>query len=607
MHDSNPLVFPGLNEAFLSLTQTVLNEGTAVRNLRTNSSIMELTGNVIHIDDPLGRHLTVRGRNNNPFAAIVETMWVLAGKNDIATILPYLPRAADFSDDGETWRAGYGPRIRDFHGVDQVKSVIETLKADPTSRRAVISIFDPTVDHDQKTKDTPCNNWLHFLQRDNMLDLCISVRSNDLIWGFSGINFFEWSVLQQFVAENLSTEDDPVYVGQQKWLQGSLHMYDHHAEIFTARPMSYAGYFGQGQVATYFPLGLDVDTMDEQLSEWFRHLQDYENGNTSYVPVLDNLMNLYLWLLRGYWMWRHGKKSGFRKFLKELCSSYQGMDIVPAMLLFFEWKKAIPAEFERQAFTEFAALEDPRSWWYRDNVMSDHTLVDVPASEETHTVTPGDARGVGQGTADVIFSFYPIVAVDSSRNTTSYTPPSEGTGIAGLSDHLQYLADLHMEKELVYKGSWCRHGEVMSILPNILRKTDRLEAFLTLNDAEKKASEGTESVKETLSDLLVYSYKYLDFSHRRLNGEDVTPEALSSPEVLEKVNRGILLGIDELLVEQGTSVESAPFGYHIKGILDTVDALKESLEKGISDAERMNLVLYLVRGTLRALRHYFVD
>lgn len=115
---------------------------------------------MITIMDPSKRVLSVPYRNNSLPASIAETLWVLAGRNDIEWLSYYLPRAKDFSDDGSVWRAGYGPRIRKFGpaGVDQLRFVIEELLENRTSRRAAITIMDPT--HDSKsplnTKDFPC-------------------------------------------------------------------------------------------------------------------------------------------------------------------------------------------------------------------------------------------------------------------------------------------------------------------------------------------------------------------------------------------------------------------------------------------------------------------
>jgi len=98
-----------------------------------------------------------------------------------------------------TWRGAYGPRLRNWFGVDQVAAVFQLLRADHASRRAVINLFDPSRDFAQ-SKDVPCNNWLHFLIRDGHLVLNVVTRSNDIMWGFSGINTFEWSVLHEMMA-----------------------------------------------------------------------------------------------------------------------------------------------------------------------------------------------------------------------------------------------------------------------------------------------------------------------------------------------------------------------------------------------------------------------
>lgn len=176
---------------------------------------------------PLNRELLVEGRHANIAAQIAETAWVLTGWNSISDIEPYLPRAAEFSDDGETWRAGYGPRIRSWNrrgGVDQWAEVVELLKDDHTTRRAVMSIWDPAEDF-VSSKDIPCNNWLSFSIRDGLLDLHVAIRSNDIIWGWSGVNQFEWSVLQEITAQMVGVE-----VGALHFSVTSLHIYERHWE-----------------------------------------------------------------------------------------------------------------------------------------------------------------------------------------------------------------------------------------------------------------------------------------------------------------------------------------------------------------------------------------
>lgn len=188
-----------------------------------NGRAKELLNTQIILNRPQLREIITEGRKANIYAQIAETMWVLAGRDDIEWLGRYLPRAKDFSDDGETWRGAYGPRIRNYRGhIDQLYFVVDLLRRDPLSRRAVISIYDPMVDT-KPGKDIPCNDFLQFQSRGGELYLTVTTRSNDAMWGWSGINAFEWSVLQEIVASLLGID-----VGPLTFNIGSLHLYSQH-------------------------------------------------------------------------------------------------------------------------------------------------------------------------------------------------------------------------------------------------------------------------------------------------------------------------------------------------------------------------------------------
>ena len=181
--------------------------------------VLELTQVGIKLTRPEDRYITTPMRKVNLVAQIAETMWVLNGHDSVRYLGTYLPRAPEFSDDGEVWRGAYGPRIRNWGGVDQLAHVVRLLTDDRASRRAVINIYDPTIDTEDG-KDIPCNNWLHFLNRDGHLDMHVAIRSNDAMWGWSGINAFEWSALQEILAAILG-----VRVGALHFSISSLHVY----------------------------------------------------------------------------------------------------------------------------------------------------------------------------------------------------------------------------------------------------------------------------------------------------------------------------------------------------------------------------------------------
>lgn len=212
--------FGTLDDSLQGLCSALLGKGEKTGS--RNGETMELTHVGVQYLDPMFREILNPERKVNIAAQLVETAWVLAGRNDIEFLSHYLPRAKDYSDDGKTWRAGYGPRIRNWAGVDQLQYVVDTLLDEPLSRQAVIGIWDPFEDT-LPGKDRACNDLLIFTSRLGYLDLQVTVRSNDVIWGHSAINMHEWSVLQEVVAHMLG-----VRVGELHFSIASLHLYAPH-------------------------------------------------------------------------------------------------------------------------------------------------------------------------------------------------------------------------------------------------------------------------------------------------------------------------------------------------------------------------------------------
>lgn len=225
----------------------------------------EVLGRGTLIEKPYERFPFLPGRLGDPFALLAESLWVLAGRNDLEWLSHYLPRATQFSDDGCVWRAGYGPRLRNWKGVDQLREVYRLLADDRTSRRAVVTLFDPASDF-ENSRDIPCNNWLSWLVREGRLLLNVAMRSNDAMWGFSGINSFEWSVLQELLAGWLDVETGPAY-----FLASSFHIYERDGHLRRA-----AAVISQFPRTTPYELGVSTPRLslapakfDTALSDWF--------------------------------------------------------------------------------------------------------------------------------------------------------------------------------------------------------------------------------------------------------------------------------------------------------------------------------------------------
>lgn len=283
-----------LSDALVKIAHQVMNHGSRVEV--KSKELMECSPLSVFISHPLQCFPLLAHRKNNPFSAIAESIWVLSGRNDVEWLSHYLPRAKDFSDDGETWRGGYGPRLRYFgtNKVDQVRKVYELLKADPASRQGIISIYDPDLDCDAKewSKDIPCNNVLQFIIRDNKLHCYSYVRSNDLVWGFSGINVTEWAILQSFLASNLE-----VQVGNYYHTTGSMHIYEAHYDKIKAILKTYTHekeYYTHrdsclGERETTVQFNLPIVNIDISLPQFFNILEKVQNEEISASQCIEEI------------------------------------------------------------------------------------------------------------------------------------------------------------------------------------------------------------------------------------------------------------------------------------------------------------------------------
>lgn len=180
----------------------------------------ELLNFVTDIADPTQRVIRVPGRRWNPFIALSEILWFFSGRNDIAPLLPFNKRIAEFSDDGKTLNgSAYGWRL-----YSQIEPAISRLKADSADRRAVLTIWNES-DLMAETKDAPCNDMIMLKVRQGKLHFTVLNRSNDIHWGLYAVNFPVFSALMEYIATRLGAE-----IGTYTHFSNSLHFYEDHEQ-----------------------------------------------------------------------------------------------------------------------------------------------------------------------------------------------------------------------------------------------------------------------------------------------------------------------------------------------------------------------------------------
>lgn len=179
-------------------------------------------------NNPKNHVLFSATRNANPFFHLMEAMWMLAGQNDLKWPMQFNKRFAEYSDDGDTIWGAYGFRWRHFFGFDQLVPIYHELKNNPNSRRAVLSMWAPDGDLTEfddnmgglKSKDVPCNTHAYFDLRGGKLNMTVCNRSNDAIWGAYGANVVHFSILLEYMAEQLG-----VPMGVYRQFSNNFHAY----------------------------------------------------------------------------------------------------------------------------------------------------------------------------------------------------------------------------------------------------------------------------------------------------------------------------------------------------------------------------------------------
>jgi len=149
---------------------------------------------------PTERVMFYPDRDCNPFFHLFESLWMLAGRNDVAYVKQFVKRMETFSDDGVTFNGAYGFRWREFFGQDQLEKVAQALRDNPEDRRQVVQIWDAS-DLGKVSKDLPCNTQVYFGRgHEGELNMTVCNRSNDVIWGAYGANAVHFSYLLEYMA-----------------------------------------------------------------------------------------------------------------------------------------------------------------------------------------------------------------------------------------------------------------------------------------------------------------------------------------------------------------------------------------------------------------------
>ena len=210
-----------------------LSKGFDYESAPRGKPIREIIAATFTLTNPRNRIIGSKVRAVNYGFAVGELCWYLRGDNDLATMLFYNKRMAQFSDDNVTINSAYGARMfgERWNDAGQFDNVVKELLADPDSRRAVMHINEPNDLRRAVTagsKDVPCTMSMQLLIRDHKLHMHVLMRSNDVVWGMP-YDVFSFTCIQECIMLRLKGLGAPVDdIGSYHHTAGSLHIYDTH-------------------------------------------------------------------------------------------------------------------------------------------------------------------------------------------------------------------------------------------------------------------------------------------------------------------------------------------------------------------------------------------
>ena len=116
----------------------------------------------------------------------------------------------------------YGKQWRNFNGVDQLQNAINEIKSNPTSRRIIVSAWNPSEVKDMLLP--PCHALFQFYVEGNDLSLQLYQRSADLFLGVP-FNIASYALLLILVA-------DVCHLHPKEFVHtlGVAHIYENHVE-----------------------------------------------------------------------------------------------------------------------------------------------------------------------------------------------------------------------------------------------------------------------------------------------------------------------------------------------------------------------------------------
>ena len=210
--------FKNADEAFKYFYREIIKSGINFGDTKTLFNIG------FTIENPIDNHILDKGsivpRKWKHEYADAEWQWYLSGDRNITKLGKIYGKIPSIwikmADDEGNVNSNYGNQWKRSY---QLEKVITKLRADSSTRQACISIYDGKEIY-KYNNDTPCTYAVQFTIVNSKLNMCVTMRSNDLWYGFCN-DQYQFSKLQEMVSKQLDIETGVYY-----HFAHNLHLYN---------------------------------------------------------------------------------------------------------------------------------------------------------------------------------------------------------------------------------------------------------------------------------------------------------------------------------------------------------------------------------------------
>ncbi|NQW35580.1 MAG: thymidylate synthase [Flavobacteriales bacterium] len=221
---------------YLDLVKHVLDNGIG-KDDRTGTGTKSVFGYQMRFDLQQGFPMLTTKKLHLK-SIIHELLWFLKGDTNIAYLKENNVKIWDaWADENGDLGPVYGHQWRNWNseGIDQITEVIETIKTNPSSRRLLVSAWNPSVLPDtsisfaenvanNKAALPPCHAFFQFYVSDGKLSCQLYQRSADIFLGVP-FNIASYALLAMMMAQVTGYE-----YGDFIHTFGDAHIYNNHKD-----------------------------------------------------------------------------------------------------------------------------------------------------------------------------------------------------------------------------------------------------------------------------------------------------------------------------------------------------------------------------------------